>query len=57
MTSDLTIDLIREFGRIIADECNVKKVTFNGVVIHEEPLLKDKYKDKQAQFDKIYNEK
>lgn len=40
--------------RIIADEVNVKNIYINGRLVHSEPLLKDKYKEKQRQLDKIY---
>lgn len=45
-----------QLGKIIADECNIKKVILNGVTVHEEPMLADKYQEKQKKFDEIYGE-
>lgn len=42
--------------KIIAEECNVKSISVGERVVYSEPLLKDKYKEKQRQFDEIYNE-
>lgn len=43
-----------ELFKIIADEVNVKNIRINGQLVHSDPLLKDKYKDKQRQFNEIY---
>ena len=46
----------KEMMRHVAEEINVKRITMNGWIVYDEPLLKDKYKEKQQQFDEIYSE-
>lgn len=55
MSNDLTNDL-SWMSKIIADECNVKQIIINGVIIHKESMISDKYKEKQKKFDEIYGE-